>query len=91
VPIVFNIVTEPPRTYVSESDLTDLTIAQGPLDSSKFPGAPSGVLVHEGFRDEHAKTADTILPEVQKLLSEKNTTNVVTVSVADPQLNYMSV
>ncbi|KAF8967850.1 Alpha/Beta hydrolase protein [Flammula alnicola] len=58
------------------SDLTDINIAMGNLDSTLFPGVSSSVQVHEGFRDEHAKTASIILTEVKRLLSVQNTNSV---------------
>ncbi|KAH9485060.1 Lipase [Psilocybe cubensis] len=61
------------------SDLTDIDILMGNLDSTLFPGVSSSVQVHEGFRDEHAKTATTILAEVKRLMSVKNTKNVAIV------------
>ncbi|TFY66439.1 hypothetical protein EVG20_g4647 [Dentipellis fragilis] len=62
-----------------ESDLTDLDADLQALDSSLFPGVPSGVQVHDGFADEHAKTASQILAEVKKLLSENSATSVTLV------------
>lgn len=61
------------------SDLTDVDILMGNLDSTLFPGVSSSVQVHAGFRDEHAKTASTILTEVKRLMSVKNTNNVAIV------------
>lgn len=48
--------------------------------SSLFPGVPSDVLVHSGFRDTHSATARAILAEVENLISSKNATSVVAVS-----------
>ncbi|KAJ3844688.1 Alpha/Beta hydrolase protein [Lentinula raphanica] len=62
-----------------ESDLTDVEVLLGSLDTSLFPGVASSVQVHDGFRDEHAKTAKAILAEVETLLTSKNTKNVVAV------------
>ncbi|KAF9481532.1 alpha/beta-hydrolase [Pholiota conissans] len=61
------------------SDLTDLNILMDPLDTALFPGVSSSVQVHDGFRNEHALTAKTILAEVKRLLSVKSTTTVTTV------------
>lgn len=61
------------------SDLTDVDIFMGNLDSTLFPGVSSSVQVHEGFRNEHAKTALQILSEVKRLMSVKNTKNVAVV------------
>ena len=55
--------------YNRESDLTDLSILTDPLDTTLFPGVSSNVLVHGGFRDEHAQTALTILTEVKRLMA----------------------
>ncbi|KAJ3988503.1 Alpha/Beta hydrolase protein [Lentinula detonsa] len=65
--------------HSSESDLTDVEVLLGSLDSSLFPGISSSVQVHDGFRDEHAKTATAILAEVKALMTSKNTKNVVAV------------
>jgi hypothetical protein len=51
----------------------------GTLDTNLFPGVSSSVQVHEGFRDEHEKTALTILTEVKRLMSVKGSKYVVTV------------
>jgi len=53
----------------------------GNLDSNLFPGVSSSVQVHEGFRNEHAITAPTILKEVKRLMLLKNTNNVTLVSL----------
>ncbi|KAF8345923.1 Alpha/Beta hydrolase protein [Amanita rubescens] len=58
------------------SILTDLFIPLVGLDPILFPGVPSSVLVHEGFRDAHARTALPILAEVQNLLAEHDTNNL---------------
>ncbi|KAF8894959.1 alpha/beta-hydrolase [Gymnopilus junonius] len=61
------------------SDLTDINIAMDTLDSTLFPGVSSSVQVHQGFRNEHALTATTILNEVKRLISVKNTNKVTIV------------
>ncbi|KAI0646667.1 alpha/beta-hydrolase [Trametes meyenii] len=61
------------------SDLTDVDIAQTTLDSTLFPGVSSDVLVHEGFANEHAKTASNILAATKKLLSQTGATTVINV------------
>ncbi|KAF9481531.1 alpha/beta-hydrolase [Pholiota conissans] len=61
------------------SDLTDVDILMGSLSSTLFPGVSSSVQVHEGFRDEHAKTASTILAEVKRLMSVKSTSSIITI------------
>ncbi|KAF4590311.1 hypothetical protein EYR40_009298 [Pleurotus pulmonarius] len=59
--------------------LTDLNIIRTGLDETLFPGIPSEVSVHDGFRRVHAKTAVQILAEVKRLLDEKKTKNIITV------------
>ncbi|KJA29030.1 hypothetical protein HYPSUDRAFT_33536 [Hypholoma sublateritium FD-334 SS-4] len=61
------------------SDLTDVDILMGNLSPTLFPGVSSSVQVHEGFRDEHALTATTILTEVQRLMSVKSTQSVTVI------------
>jgi hypothetical protein len=60
--------------------LTDLTISKVSLDTSLFPGAPSDAKVHQGFRDQHRVTSNTILTEVKNLISSKGATSVIAVS-----------
>ena len=60
----------------SLSVVTDLKIPKVPLDSTLFPGVPSGVLVHKGFRDAQARTALPILGEVRKLFATHNINNL---------------
>ncbi|KAG6828967.1 hypothetical protein H0H92_006149 [Tricholoma furcatifolium] len=62
-----------------EADLTDLDIVMGSLDSTLFPGVDSSVEVHEGFRDEQAKTATTILSAVQDVIAAHSATQVTVV------------
>ena len=52
---------------------------KGSLDATLFPGVPSTVEVHDGFRDEHALTASQILEEVKKLMAVHNTQTVTCV------------
>jgi hypothetical protein len=61
------------------SDLTDLNVFKGELNSTLFPNAPAGLEIHSGFRDEHAITADEIRIEVQRLISDKGATQVTVV------------
>ncbi|KAJ7828057.1 Alpha/Beta hydrolase protein [Mycena olivaceomarginata] len=61
------------------SDLTDLNVFKGELNSTLFPNAPAGLEIHSGFRDEHAITADEIRTEVQRLISDKGATQVTVV------------
>ena len=65
----------------SLSVLTDLNINKASLDTSLFPGAPSDAQVHQGFRDAHKATANTILGEVTDLISSSGATSVVVVSL----------
>ncbi|KAJ3934022.1 MAG: Alpha/Beta hydrolase protein [Lentinula lateritia] len=62
-----------------ESDLTDVEVLLASLDTSLFPGISSSVQVHDGFKNEHAKTASVILAEVRTLMASKNTQNVMAV------------
>ncbi|KAF9049827.1 alpha/beta-hydrolase [Panaeolus papilionaceus] len=59
--------------------LTDANIVMDTLNTSLFPGVSSSVQVHDGFQDQHALTAPTILREVKRLMSVKNTNNVIAV------------
>lgn len=66
---------------LSLSLLTDADIIQRNLDTSLFPGIPSSVFVHDGFADQHAQTASTILAEAKRLIQAKGATTVTLVSV----------
>jgi hypothetical protein len=59
--------------------LTDANILMDPLDSSLFPGIPSSVQVHDGFRNAHASTAKQILAAVKSLMASKGTNKITTV------------
>ncbi|EDR15152.1 uncharacterized protein LACBIDRAFT_291657 [Laccaria bicolor S238N-H82] len=61
------------------SILTDIKITMHPLNATLFPGVSSAVLVHDGFKDQHAITAQQILAEVQSLMASKNSTSVTLV------------
>jgi hypothetical protein len=61
------------------ADLTDLDLVFANPDATLFPGITDDVQVHEGFMDEHKKTAALILAEVNRLLSVHRSTNVVVV------------
>ncbi|KAI0781969.1 Alpha/Beta hydrolase protein [Abortiporus biennis] len=61
------------------SILTDIEIPMTNLDSKLFPGVSSNVLVHEGFANQHALTAATILAEVKRLISLHSATTVTLV------------
>ena len=52
-----------------EADATDANAFLEPLDSSLFPGLSSSIEAHSGFANEQAKTATTILSNVQKAIS----------------------
>lgn len=49
------------------------------FDDVLFPGLSVGAQGHGGFLGQHAKTAQTIFPEVKRLISAKGATNVITV------------
>lgn len=49
--------------------LTDGAFALVTLNSTLFPAVPSGVQVHEGFRNDHATSAPSILSAVQRTLA----------------------
>ena len=60
----------------------------GTLDTKLFPGVSSGAQVHAGFRDEHKKTALTILTEVKRLMSATGSKSVVTVRFSNVSLFF---
>ncbi|KAF8184465.1 lipase [Pholiota molesta] len=59
--------------------LTDANIALRPLNSHLFPGIPSNIEVHNGFADEHAKTATAVLAAVRKALQQSGFNKVTLV------------
>lgn len=59
------------------SDLNDIEIAQVPINTTLFPSATSGTLVHDGFLATQGRTADTILSTVQSALASTGYTNVL--------------
>ncbi|CAE6496700.1 unnamed protein product [Rhizoctonia solani] len=61
------------------SVLTDADALFGKLDTALFPGVPSSVQVHSGFRDAHASTAAAVLAAVKKIIAEKGATKVTLV------------
>ncbi|KAG7094334.1 hypothetical protein E1B28_007933 [Marasmius oreades] len=61
-----------------QAKITDFKAAQSNLNPSLFPGVPSAVQVHLGFKEEQEKTALEVLASVKKALSE-NSANQVTV------------
>ncbi|KAI0372183.1 alpha/beta-hydrolase [Pilatotrama ljubarskyi] len=62
-----------------ESDLTDINFFLDNLDTALFPGMKSDVQVHNGFAAAHAKTANTILTEVKRLISQKGAKQVIVI------------
>ncbi|KAJ7614638.1 lipase, partial [Mycena polygramma] len=66
-------------TPCSISLLTDASLLQTTLDSVLFPGLNSGILVHSGFAEEHAKTATSILTAVKTALAKFNADHVTIV------------
>ncbi len=62
---------------ISESVLTDIDVLKDTLDPALFPGVGGDVLVHNGFSDQHALTASTILAEVNSLMAAHGTSNLV--------------
>jgi hypothetical protein len=61
------------------SVLRDLDAHFMPLDHALFPDIPSDIRVHSGFAIEHKKTASQILAEVERLMNEYSSTNVILV------------
>jgi hypothetical protein len=59
--------------------VTDLDIVRTSLDPNLFPGVPSSVEVHSGFKDAQAKTATEILAAVQQGMSIYQATSVTSV------------
>ncbi|KAF9024852.1 alpha/beta-hydrolase [Hymenopellis radicata] len=59
-----------------ESVLTDIDALKDTLDPTLFPGVGGDVLVHNGFSDQHALTASTILAEVNSLMAAHGTSNL---------------
>jgi predicted lipase len=49
----------------------------GPLNSTLFPGLSSSIQVHQGFANEQAQTAQTILAAVLTLLNQHSASSVV--------------
>jgi hypothetical protein len=59
------------------ADLIDGDLILGSLDSTLFPGLSSSIQVHQGFANEQAKTAQTILAAVLTLLEQHSASSVV--------------
>lgn len=62
-----------------EADLTDANFFLESLDSTLFPGVSSSVEVHDGFKNEQAKTATTILSAVNTAISQFGASKVAVV------------
>jgi hypothetical protein len=60
--------------------LTDADIAMTTLDPSIFPNLPDGIEVDEGFANEQAQTAQTVLSTVQQIINDYGATTVTLVS-----------
>ncbi|KAF8595786.1 alpha/beta-hydrolase [Ceratobasidium sp. AG-I] len=56
--------------------LTDASALFGTVNPTLFPGLPSTISVHSGFRDAHAASAVAVLTTVKKILAEKGATKV---------------
>lgn len=52
----------------SLADLTDINVFKKDFDDSIFPGMNKDAEGHGGFLGQHAKTANTILSEVERLI-----------------------
>ena len=78
-PLLKRTSTGPTDSSLSLADLTDGDLILGPLNSTLFPGLSSSILVHQGFANEHAKTAQTILAAVLTLLGQHSASSVVVV------------
>jgi len=59
------------------SDLNDIEIAQVAINTTLFPAATSGTLVHDGFQATQGRTADLILSTVQSALASTGYTDVL--------------
>lgn len=63
----------------SEADATDANAFLESLDSTLFPGLSSSIEAHSGFANEQAKTATTILSNVQKAIAAHSAKQVTIV------------
>jgi len=61
------------------ADLTDADYIMEPLNTTLFPSVPSDVLVHSGFANEQALTAEIVLAETRTLIAERGATTVILV------------
>lgn len=71
-----NTLADARHTLSSLADLTDANFFLTNLDSTLFPGLSASIQVHSGFAAEHAKTAPTILAEVEELLAQHGVSSV---------------
>lgn len=62
-----------------QSLLTDADFIPDDLDENLFPGISQDIKVHNGFRDEHAKTAQDVLAAVQQTMQDHSTNKVTVV------------
>ncbi|KAL0953908.1 hypothetical protein HGRIS_005074 [Hohenbuehelia grisea] len=66
-------------TTKEEAIATDLNFALKPLNSKLFSMMPTGLLVHTGFQEAHARSATQILNAVKKATKEYSATKVAIV------------
>ncbi|GJE84676.1 lipase family protein [Phanerochaete sordida] len=59
------------------SDLNDVEVAQVAMNSTRFPSAAKGSLVHDGFQDTQGRTADLVLSTVKAALASSGYTRVL--------------
>ncbi|EKM59656.1 uncharacterized protein PHACADRAFT_114705 [Phanerochaete carnosa HHB-10118-sp] len=59
------------------SDLNDLEVAQVSMNTTLFPSAAQGSLVHDGFQQTQGRTADLVLSTVKSALASTGYTNVL--------------
>ncbi|KAF8997851.1 lipase class 3 family protein [Cyathus striatus] len=62
-----------------QADLTDIDVPKRTLNSTLFPGVDSSIEVHDGFADEHEKTASSVLAAVQKTIQDHGVNKVTVV------------
>ncbi|KAJ3571302.1 hypothetical protein NP233_g3846 [Leucocoprinus birnbaumii] len=62
-----------------QSLLTDADFFLDNFDANLFPGISDDIKAHNGFLDEHAKTAPDILAAVQQTMKDQNTNKVTAV------------
>ncbi|KIM35591.1 hypothetical protein M413DRAFT_79247 [Hebeloma cylindrosporum] len=65
--------------FYSEADATDANAFLGSLDPTLFPGVSSFIESHDGFANEQAKTATTILAAVKTTIAAHAATKVTIV------------